>query len=136
MLPRLLVVLLLLADSGCGPSGAEAAPAPPAAPPVPAVVTPPAEFPSPLAPLREWVGRYPREVDLWSREPLAGRLHALLGERFPVLVENTGVQSPLLEEDGILYVTGNKPHGGGSDAAAVVIDLRRDAIWVWLLVDG
>lgn len=135
MVPRLLAALLVLA-AGCGPSGEEPAPAPPATPPAPAVVTPPTEFPSPLAPLREWVGQYPRDLDLWSREPLAGRLHALLGERFPTFVENTGVQSPLLEEDGILYVTGNKPHGGGTDAAAVVIDLRRDAIWVWLLVDG
>jgi hypothetical protein len=136
MVPRLLAVLLVLAANGCGPSGEGAAPAPPAAAPAPAVVTPPTEFPSPLASLREHVGRYPRDVDLWSREPLAGRLRALLGERFPTFVENTGVQSPLLEEDGILYVTGNRPHGGGTDAAAMVIDLRRDAIWVWLLVGG
>jgi hypothetical protein len=67
---------------------------------------------------------------------LAGRLRALLGERFATFVENTGVQSPLLEEDGILYVTGNKQHSGGTDAAALVADLRRDAIWVWLLTGG
>lgn len=125
--------LALLLALACGPGGESAPPAPAEAPPV---VTPPAAYRSPLAELRADVGRYPRDVDLFGREPLAGRLHALLGERFPVFVENLGVQSPLLEEDGILYVTGNRPHGGGSDAAALVIDLRRDAVWVWLLVAG
>jgi hypothetical protein len=46
------------------------------------------------------------------------------------------VQGPLLEEQGLLYATGNKEHSGGSVAAALVADLRRDALWIWLLVDG
>jgi hypothetical protein len=133
---RTFAALLVLVALACGPGGEETTPAPAASPPAPAVVTPPAGFPSALAPLRELVGQYPRDIDLWSREPLAGRLHALLGERFATFVERIEVQSPLLEEDGILYVTGNKPHGGGTDAAVLVADLRRDAIWVWLLVDG
>jgi hypothetical protein len=135
MLPTF-AVLIALGALACGPGGESTPPAPAETPPAPSVVTPPAGYPSPLAPLREEVGRYPRELDLWSREPLAGRLRALLGERFPAFVENLGVQSPLLEEEGILYVTGNKPHGGGTDAAALVIDLRRDAVWVWLLIAG
>jgi len=133
---RALAVLVALAALACGPAGEEAPPAPAETPPSPEVVTPPAGYPSSLASLRELVGRYPRDVDLWSREPLAGRLHALLGERFATFVANTEVQSPLLEEDGILYVTGNKQHSGGTDAAALVADLRRDAVWVWLLVGG
>jgi hypothetical protein len=132
---RALAALLALAGLACG-RGEQAPPAPAETPPAPAVVALPASYPSALAPLRELVGRYPRDVDLWSREPLAGRLHALLGERFATFVGNTEVQSPLLEEDGILYVTGNKPHSGGTDAAALVADLRRDAVWVWLLVGG
>lgn len=127
-----LVVALALA---CGGEHEPAVPAPPP-PEAPDAVTPPAGYPSPLASLRELVGRYPHDVGLWEREPLASRLRALLGERMPTFVANTEVQSPLLEEDGILYVTGNRPHRGGIDAAALVIDLRRDAVWVWLLVDG
>src|SRR5690606_30653114 len=126
-----LVAALALA---CG--GGEREPTAPAPPPGPAAVSPPAGYPSPLASLRELVGRHPHDVALWEREPLAGRLRALLGERLPTFIANTEVQSPLLEEDGILYVTGNRPHRGGLDAAALVIDLRRDAVWVWLLVDG
>ncbi|MEB2343993.1 MAG: hypothetical protein OZ948_04580 [Deltaproteobacteria bacterium] len=136
---RALAALLAAAALACELDGREAT-APPApaeaAPAAPAVVTLPAGYPSPLAPLRELVGQYPRDVDLWRREPLAGRLHALLGERFATFVTNTEVQSPLLEEDGILYVTGNKQHGGGTDAAALVVDLRRDAVWVWLMAGG
>jgi len=131
---RALAAALVLLALACGPAGEEA---PPAAPPAtPAVVTPPTGYPSALAPLRELVNRYPADVDLWNREPLAGRLRALLGARFEAFVANTAVQSPLLEEDGILYVTGNKPHRGGTDAAALVMDLRRDVIWVWLLEGG
>lgn len=139
MIRSMLATLLVAAALACELDGREAA-APPApeeaAPTAPAAVTPPSDYPSPLAPLRALVGQYPRDVDLWSREPLAGRLHALLGERFAAFVTNTEVQSPLLEEDGILYVTGNKQHSGGTDAAALVVDLRRDAVWVWLLVGG
>jgi hypothetical protein len=136
MSARTLGILLACAALACG-GEREEPPAPAAsAPAAPAVVTPPADYPSELAPLREQVGRYPRDIDLWNREPLAGRLRALLGERLARFVENMGVQSPLLEEDGILYVTGNKQHSGGTDAAALVADLRRDAVWVWLLVDG
>lgn len=134
-----LAALLVASALACELGGDEAA-APPAPaetmPAAPAVVTPPAGYPSPLAPLRDLVGQYPRDLDLWNREPLAGRLRALLGDRLATFVTNTEVQGPLLEEDGILYVTGNKQHSGGTDAAAVVIDLRRDAVWVWLLVGG
>lgn len=105
-------------------------------PPAPALSVPAESFSSELEPLRALAGRYPRELELWNREPLAGRLRALLGPRLEDLVRNTEVQGPLLEEQGVLYVTGNKQHSGGSDAAALVVDLRRDALWVWLLVAG
>lgn len=136
---RSLAVALVLVALACGPAGDDASPVPPASratTAAPEVVTPPTGYPSALAPLRELVGRHPADIDLWQREPLAGRLRALLGARFDAFVENTGVQSPLLEEDGILYVTGNKQHSGGTDAAALVVDLRRDVIWVWLLAGG
>lgn len=129
-------LLALVLAAGLAACEAEQATRPAAEEPPPVVVEPPDSYPSELAALRPLVGRYPRDVDLWNREPLAGRLHTLLDERFATFVANTEVQGPLLEEDGILYVTGNKAHSGGSDAAALVMDLRRDAVWVWLLADG
>jgi hypothetical protein len=149
------VVLLLL--PGCGPSGSRqpeseqapaAAPAPASAPAAPAspaparsdaaAAPPSAEAPAAggLAGLRVYLDRYPRDVDLWSREPLAHRLHALLGPRFDAFVTNTQVQGPLKEEEGVFYVTGNKQYSGGTDAAALVIDPGDDVLWVWLMVDG
>jgi hypothetical protein len=110
--------------AGGTPGAAEVAPAP---------LEPPA---SALAPLRELVGAYPHQVDLWDRPPLAERLRALLGPRFEAFLGNMDVVGPLREEDGVLYVTGNKQHQGGTDAAALVIDLRQDVIWAWLLVGG
>lgn len=128
-----LVVLAALAVFACGGPNEEA---PPPEPAVPEVVTLPERFPSELAALRPLVGQYPRDIDLWSREPLAARMNALLGPQGEDFRRNMEVQSPLLEEEGLLYATGNKQHSGGSDAAALVADLRRDALWIWLLVGG
>jgi hypothetical protein len=144
---RVIGIAFVLLPCACG--GREEAP--PAAPPLQPVAEAEAPAAAPaepasagappaaegLAALRPLAGRYPHEVDLWQREPLAGRLRALLGEeRFAVLLGNLEVTGPLGEEDGVLYVTGNKAHQGGVDAAAVVIDPRQDVIWVWMLVAG
>lgn len=130
---RTLVVLVGLGLFACGGPNEEA-PSPEAT--VPEVVTLPERFPSELAVLRPLVGQYPRDIDLWSREPLAARMNALLGPQADDFRRNMEVQSPLLEEQGLLYATGNKQHSGGSDAAALVADLRRDLLWIWLLVGG
>jgi hypothetical protein len=90
----------------------------------------------PLAPLRAYVGRYPRDVGFFEQEPLRARLAALLGDRLPDFLENVGVQGPVSEEAGLLFVTGNRPHSGGDEAAAIVIDPASDAIFVWLLHEG
>ncbi len=132
---RSVAVLVALVAFACGGPQEEAPPGTPA-PAVPEAVRIPERFPSELAALRPLVGQYPRDIDLWNREPLAARLRALLGSQFGDFVQNTEVQGPLLEEEGLLYATGNKESSGGNDAAALVADLRRDALWIWLLVDG
>jgi hypothetical protein len=141
MPPRpLLAALLVLSLAGaCGRR--DGAPAPPdasepAASEAPSRAPAAAALHSGLAVLEPLVGRYPHETHLWQQEPLAGRLHALLGSDLPAFLGNMEVVGPLSEEDGLLYVVGNKQHRGGTDAAAIVMDLHRDAIWVWLLRDG
>ncbi|HKQ59629.1 MAG TPA: hypothetical protein VJS92_00005 [Candidatus Polarisedimenticolaceae bacterium] len=89
-----------------------------------------------FAALRGYVGKYPRESGLWTTQPLADRLAALLGDRLPTLIANMEVEGPLTEDGGLLYVVGNREHRGGVDAAAVVIDPSADLLWVWLLVGG
>jgi len=89
-----------------------------------------------LAELRRHLGQYPRDIDLWSHPLLAQRIRALLGDRHPTFIENIRVQGPLTEENGLFFVTGNKPHKGGTDMAAITIDPVNDKIQVWLATKG
>jgi len=88
---------------------------------------------SALDALRAEVGKYPRDTGLFDREPLHGRLVALLGERYATFAANMGTQGPLSADGPVLYVIGNKPHAGGDEAAILLIDLSQDLIHVDLL---
>lgn len=91
--------------------------------------------PASLAHLRSLVGKYPAEVRLWETSPLHERLTALLGDRFPDFVENMQVAGPVTAEGDIIYVTGNKPHSGGAEAAAFWVEMASGRINVWLMVN-
>lgn len=104
-------------------------------PPVPALTGAVAQ--EPLASLQESVGKYPYDdVNYLEQGVLAARLRALLGERYPLLLANMRTVSPLTEAGGLWYITGNRPHEGGAEVAAVVIDPRQNALRVWLLSAG
>lgn len=104
-------------------------------PPVPALSAASAQ--EPLASLQEFVGKYPYDdVNYLEQGVLAARLRALLGDRYPVLLANMRTVSPLTEADGLWFITGNRPHEGGAEVAAVVIDPRQNALRVWLLSAG
>ncbi|KRD26260.1 hypothetical protein ASE52_09430 [Acidovorax sp. Root275] len=120
------------------------------APTVPAARTPAGSWASPAAPataakavnpwagLQAQVGRQPADGGDYLRTgPLADRLRGLLGPtNYPVLLDNMGVSSPLRQEGALLYITGNRLHEGGTEAAAVVIHPAADAVRVWLLTGG
>lgn len=136
----LAVVPLAVLLPGCGGT----------APTMPAARTPSGSWASPTAPattakaanpwagLQAQVGRYPADGGDYLRTgPLADRLRGLLGPtNYPVLLDNMGVSSPLRQEGALLYITGNRPHDGGTEAAAVVIHPAKDAVRVWLLTGG
>lgn len=87
------------------------------------------------APLQADVGRHPGEggTDFLRTGPMAERIKGLLGPvNYPVLLQNMGASGPLQRDGGLLYIVGNRPHQGGSEAAAVVLDPARDAMRVWL----
>lgn len=102
------------------------------------VPTPAVQAANPWLSLEAQVGRYPRDGgDFLRSGPLAERLRGLLGPtNYPVLLENMGVSGPLKQEGAMLYITGNRPHRGGTEAAAVVIHPAQDAVRVWLLTGG
>lgn len=129
--PALALCFVAIAAFAC--SREESTPA--AAPtPVPVVVEAQGDAPQPpLAGLRQWVGKYPRDVGLFESEPLHGRLVALLAERYPELLANMGTQGPIAAAGQVLYVLGNKPHAGGDSQAVLLVDVDRDLIHVHLL---
>ena len=89
-----------------------------------------------LSQLRQHLGEYPRDTNLWGHPLLAQRLHTLLGARHQTFLEDMLVQGPLTEENGLLFVTGNKPHEGGVDMAVFLADPVNDKIQVWLSTNG
>lgn len=90
-----------------------------------------------LATLAPSVGQYPYDADNYLEQGvLAARLRALLGAEYPVLLANMRTVSPLTAAGGLWFITGNRPHEGGVEAAAVVIDPRQNALRVWLINAG
>ncbi|MBV7541680.1 hypothetical protein [Acidovorax sp. sic0104] len=133
-----LVLSMLL--PGCGGT-APTAPTAPAAPrttarPVPTVA---ASAPAtPWAHLQTQVGNYPVVgADFLRAGPLAERLRGLLGlTNYNILLQNLQVSGPLRQDGSMLYITGNRPHEGGSEAAAIVVHANPDTVRVWLLTGG
>lgn len=130
----LAAVLLGLALAGCEPTQ----PKPVAQNAAPALSTAAsAASPATLAGLRPLVGSYPGErADYLRQGALAERLQRLLGDDYGVLLTNLGTSGPLVQEGDLLYITGNKPHEGGDEQAAVVVDPARNALRVWLVHAG
>jgi len=87
------------------------------------------------AALDEAVGKYPADLKLYEQSAITAPLKTLLGDDFDDFVENMQVSGPL-SKDGVLYVTGNKPHEGGSDAAYLLIDPQGQKLEVGLWDDG
>jgi hypothetical protein len=111
-------------------------PAVPAADATPPAAAAPSEAPAPavgLGWLRDLVGKYPRDVGLFDREPLRTRLVTLLGGRHSAFLANMGTQGPILANGDVIYVIGNKPHAGGDSAAILLVDLDQDLIHVRIL---
>lgn len=93
---------------------------------------------NPWSNLQTQVGNYPiGGADFLRAGPLAERLRGLLGPtNYNVLLENLQVSSPLRQDGPMLYITGNRQHEGGTEAAAVVVHPATDTVRVWLLTDG
>jgi hypothetical protein len=96
----------------------------------------PAASPSGWAGLRNDIGKYPRDIGLFETSAIGDDLQALLGDDFDTFKTNMEVQGSLTEEDGVLWVSGNKPHQGGDEAAYLLIDPAAEQLEVGLWHDG
>lgn len=87
--------------------------------------------------LSSQVGKYRHEgTDYLKTGPLAAHLKPLLGEQYETLLKNMDTVGPLKLEGKLLSLAGNRPHQGGEEMAAIVIDPARNGIRVWLLTQG
>lgn len=86
--------------------------------------------------LKAQEGLYPNENKSLEKGRLSVRLKALLGGSYPTLIKNMVVTGPWTQERGVFYVTGNRPHEGGKEFAAVAVDPQRDKVRVWLVTEG
>lgn len=82
------------------------------------------------------VGKYPNDSKLIEASAVTAELKTLLGDRFETFRTNIQTQSPLQRDGQVLYVSGNKPHQGGSDAAYLLIDPTKKALEVGLWEGG
>lgn len=111
-----------------------AAPAVPAAQAAQAPRATAAPAADPWAGVPALVGTYPSDgVNFLRTGPIAERLQGLLGPvNYPVFVKNMGTSGPLRKEGSLFYIMGNRPHQGGEESAAMVLDPKRDAMRAWL----
>ena len=93
---------------------------------------------APLGELKQYVGTYPSDsnVSFLEQGVLAERLKQMLGKDYSTLLANLRTVSPLSEEGERWFITGNRPHEGGTEAAAVVVDAAKNAVRVWMLHEG
>jgi uncharacterized membrane protein len=91
---------------------------------------------SALDELSRFAGVYPHTVHLWDEPVIHKRLETLLGPSMKAFIETMKVQSPVMKDAGVFYVTGNKPHQGGSDGAVFLADPDSDTLAVILFENG
>ena len=76
-------------------------------------------------------------MSLWQTQPFASRLYQLMGPTlYQTLLVNVQEPEPIGAEDGTIYVLGNRMLSAGTESAAVVVDTKRDVIYVWLKHEG
>ena len=100
-----------------------------------ATVAPPGSERS-LAFLENAVGQYPRQSGLWEHAVLHRRLASLLGKRMPFFRSNMWNTTAIARQGDLIFVTGSRLPLAGHDGAVFVADLRRDTMWVWVMISG
>lgn len=85
--------------------------------------------------LEKQVGQYPRDSGLFDKPPLAAPLKALLGKDLAKFKRFMDTQGPL-QQDRLLFVTGNKRHAAHDGAAYLLIDVSQRKLEAGLIENG
>lgn len=81
--------------------------------------------------LTEWVGKYPKEVDLFKLNVLTSRLQQMMGTQYDSLVANWNTETPIQLEDSVIHTSGCKVHDCPADSYDLYIDLAGNNINVY-----
>ena len=79
------------------------------------------------------VGQYQADAGFLRQGVMAERLRQLTGASYPFVLLILVVAGPLSKEGQVYFVTGNRQHEGGINAAAVALDAGSQTMRVWLL---
>ena len=82
------------------------------------------------------MGKYRGDAPFLQRGVMAARMQHLLGAQTPAFMRNLEVAGPLQKEGSVYFITGNRKHEGGSNAAAVALDAQTNTMRIWWLQDG
>lgn len=86
--------------------------------------------------LQAQVGQYPHDAAFLQQGVMAARMQHLLGEHRAAFMQNLQVTGPLSKQGSVYYITGNRQHDGGQNAAAVALDAKSNTMRIWWLQDG
>lgn len=81
--------------------------------------------------LTEWVGKYPKEVDLFKLNILTSRLQQMMGAQYDSLVANWNTETPIQLEDSVIHTSGCRAHDCPADSYDLYIDLAGNNINVY-----
>ncbi|MVN88641.1 hypothetical protein GO986_18045 [Deinococcus sp. HMF7620] len=92
-----------------------------------------------LADLTRNTGQYAFDVKLFQKPVFKARVQALITPGlYELLQKNLTVSGPIMSDQNrtVYYLTGNAPHLGGSEAAILAYDVKRDALVVMIQSKG
>ncbi|WP_407543346.1 hypothetical protein Q0M94_25810 (plasmid) [Deinococcus radiomollis] len=83
------------------------------------------------------LGKYLYELKLLDRPAFKQRVTRMLGQSYyTLLIRSTQVQGPLGGTRALVYFSGIEAYNGVDSVAVVVYDMTRDAMNVWLKING
>lgn len=86
--------------------------------------------------LQAQVGQYQNQAPFLQQGLMAERMQHLLGTHYEAFLQNLQVAGPLQKQGSVYYITGNRQHDGGNNAAAVALDAHSNKMRIWWLQDG
>lgn len=86
-----------------------------------------------------WQGKYASDIRILDEKTeLNKRVRTLLKtpERYGQFAERCAVQSPIIAQKNVLFITACAPHACTYDEIGLFIDTNADKLWLVLLIDG